>query len=67
MAAPRARCAHCGEPFDRRAVNQSYCFEDECRAARNRENVRAFRAARAQLDQVQWNAAIARAREGVAA
>ncbi len=50
MAAARAHCTNCGEPFDRRAVNQSYCFADECRKARNRENVRAFRETRAVLD-----------------
>jgi hypothetical protein len=60
MGAPRARCRNCGEPFDRRAVNQSSCFAPDCRDARNRENMRASRAARAQLVEIPWRRAIER-------
>lgn len=56
MAAPRVRCSHCGEPFDRRAVNQSYCFEPECRKARTRERVKAWRHAVAKLEDARWAA-----------
>jgi hypothetical protein len=61
MAAPRARCANCGEPFDRRAVNQSYCFKLACRRARNRERLRAWRQTKAQLHEARWQATIRRA------
>lgn len=60
MAAPRVRCAHCGEWFDRRAVNQSYCFEDECRNARNAANVANYRAIVAHRADVRLELAIQR-------
>lgn len=56
MAAPRVRCVKCGEPFDRRAVNQSYCFEDECRRARERDRKLAYRRSVAQLEDARWAA-----------
>ncbi len=52
MAAPRVRCANCGEPFDRRATNQSFCFREECLRARERDRKLSWRHAVAQLDDV---------------
>lgn len=60
MAAERVHCAGCGKIFDRRQVTQSYCFAEDCRAERNRENVRAYRRARAELE----HGAIAKLRRG---
>lgn len=50
MAAPRIRCAHCGEPFDRRQVTQSYCFKLQCRRARNTARIREWRDSKRQLE-----------------
>lgn len=61
MAAPRVRCTHCGEPFDRRAVNQSYCFAPLCRKARTRDRVKAWRHAVTRLEHAR------RARRGAVA
>jgi hypothetical protein len=56
MAAPRVRCSHCGEPFDRRAANQFYCAEDDCRRARERDRKAAYRQSVAQLERARFAA-----------
>jgi hypothetical protein len=62
MAAARARCTNCGEPFDRRQVTQAYCFKPDCRRARNRDRIAEWRRVRRVLDE----AHIARIRQAVA-
>ncbi len=43
MAAPRIRCNHCGEPFDRRAVTVFYCKADACQKAHARDRMKRWR------------------------
>lgn len=45
MAAVQTRCACCGEPFERRAVNVAYCAKARCRRARKAANERQRRRA----------------------
>lgn len=40
MAATLARCANCGDPFERRQVTQTYCKKPDCRRAHNAANFR---------------------------
>lgn len=62
MAAPTC-CANCGELFERRKEGQQFCFKPDCRAARNRENVRNWRRAMERREQYK----LTRLRRGVAA
>lgn len=62
MAAERAHCACCREPFERRAYNQFYCFRPACRRAHNAANVRAWRETTAHREHVRRAVALARAR-----
>lgn len=50
MAAPRIRCNHCGDIFDRRQVTTSYCEKDDCRRAHERDRKREYRTVRRQLE-----------------
>lgn len=50
MAAPRIRCAHCGDPFDRRQVTTSYCAKEDCQRAHHRDRMRALRTVHRQMD-----------------
>lgn len=64
MAAPRVRCACCGEPWDRRAVNQAYCPKPACQRAHNADRLREWRRATAYREDARHRAAIERTGSG---